>query len=72
MERQTKTEALGTGTGHLAAFEEPVSLARRRQRLRVQRRHRRLRAIGVSVIWLSLVLATVLLVLAQWWLLHLS
>jgi len=56
----------------MAAFEEPVSLVRRRQRFRVQRRHRRLRAIGVSVIWLSLVLAAVLLVLAQWLLLHLS
>jgi len=72
VDRQTEREALGTGRGHMAAFEEPVPLVRRRQRLRVQRRHRRLRAIGVSVIWLSLVLAAVLLVLAQWLLLHLS
>lgn len=71
MQQQTERKAPGTGPAHLVAFEEPGSLVRRRQRLRVQRRHRRLRAIGVSVIWLSLALATVLLVLAQWLLLHL-
>ena len=70
MEQQTEREALGTGAARPVAFEEPVSLVQRQQRLRVQRRHRRLRAIGVNVIWLSLVLATVLLVLAQWLLLR--
>jgi len=72
VERQTERKALEAGPAHLVAFEEPVSLVRRRQRLRVQRRHRRLRAIGVSVIWMSLIVAAVLLVLAQWSLLHLS
>ncbi len=57
---------------HLNAFGESVSLARRRQRFRTQRRHERLRVLGLSVIWAALMAVTLLLVLVQWILLRLS
>jgi hypothetical protein len=56
---------------HLNAFGESVSLAWRRQRVRMQRRHDRLRALRLSVIWAALMAVTLLLVLVQWILLRL-
>lgn len=72
VERESRREVLGADPPRLFTFGESVSLARRRQRFRMQRRHQKLRALGVRVIWAAVVLVTVLVVIGQWLLLRLS